>query len=173
MSSLTFCSQSSIPVHHYQCWFGVLQGQCFIAVDPSKFFPGFEGRLEDFLQMQRNLDPSDPSKPVLVAGDPERIHMKKCNDMGGIPYPSQVVDFMVCWIRVYCFVLQAIYSLLYLTFGSRSIIQSRVEPLTNFHVFWIHERHKLIVKTGKVVLFCGLFCVNTPMYCCGKFTLCH
>jgi len=69
-------------------------GHCFIAVDPSKFFPGFEGRLEDFLQMQRNLDPSDPSKPVLVAGDPERIHMKKCNDLGGIPYPSQIVDVM-------------------------------------------------------------------------------
>lgn len=69
-------------------------GQCFIAVDPSKFFPGFEGRLEDLLQIQRNLEPSDPSKPVLVAGDPERIHMKKCDDMGGIPYPSQVVDFM-------------------------------------------------------------------------------
>uniref|UniRef100_H2Y422 Malate dehydrogenase n=1 Tax=Ciona savignyi TaxID=51511 RepID=H2Y422_CIOSA len=69
-------------------------GQCFIAVDPKAFHPGFEDRLQDFLDAQRNLDPSDPQHPVLVAGDPERIHMKKCDNMGGIPYPKNVVDYM-------------------------------------------------------------------------------
>nr|XP_002127983.2 uncharacterized protein LOC100183774 isoform X2 [Ciona intestinalis] len=69
-------------------------GQCFIAVDPKAFFPGFEERLQDFIDSQRNLEPSDPNHPVLVAGDPERIHMKKCDDMGGIPYPKNVVEYM-------------------------------------------------------------------------------
>lgn len=29
---------------------------------------------------------ADPSKPVLVAGDPERAHMKKVDEAGGIGY---------------------------------------------------------------------------------------
>ncbi|ODN03478.1 Malate dehydrogenase [Orchesella cincta] len=61
-------------------------GQCFVAVDPSCFAPGFEGRLSDLLNTLRNLEPIDPSKPVLVAGDPETSHVKEVKDKGGIQY---------------------------------------------------------------------------------------
>ena len=71
------------------------QGQCFIAIDPTVFAPGFDGRLDELLTMQRDLEPTDPERPVLVAGDPERAHMKKCDEIGGIPYPRQVVEHMV------------------------------------------------------------------------------
>ena len=34
----------------------------------------------------RNLEPSDPTKPVLVPGDPERIAMENVNKIGAIFY---------------------------------------------------------------------------------------
>lgn len=69
-------------------------GQCFIAVDPNAFCGGFEDRMQDLMNMHRNLEPVEADKPVLVAGDPERMHMKKCADDGGIPYPRSVVEHM-------------------------------------------------------------------------------
>ncbi|XP_022319127.2 putative oxidoreductase YjmC [Crassostrea virginica] len=66
-------------------------GQCFIAVDPNSFMPGFEGRMSDLMGICRNQEPAEKDKDVLVAGDPERIHMKMCDDRGGIPYhPNQI-----------------------------------------------------------------------------------
>ena len=38
---------------------------------------------------------ADPDTPVLTAGDPERTNMKKCDEMGGIPYHINVVNYMV------------------------------------------------------------------------------
>ena len=38
---------------------------------------------------------ADPGSPVLAAGDPERINMKKCEEMGGIPYHINVIKYMV------------------------------------------------------------------------------
>jgi LDH2 family malate/lactate/ureidoglycolate dehydrogenase len=61
-------------------------GQCFVALDPSCFAPGFEGRLSDLMQSLRNLEPVDPTKPVLVAGDPEVANVKKVRETGGIQY---------------------------------------------------------------------------------------
>jgi len=69
-------------------------GQCFLAIDPSVFAPGFDKRLDELLNLHRNQPLSDPEKPILIAGDPERLHMKKCSELGGVPYPSQVVDYM-------------------------------------------------------------------------------
>lgn len=66
-------------------------GQCFIALDPQCFAPGFEGRLDDLLNYIRQMTPVDPSKPVLVAGDPERLHMKAVDETGGVKYvPNQM-----------------------------------------------------------------------------------
>ena len=33
------------------------QGQCFIAVDPNSFMPGFEGRMSDLMGICRNQEP--------------------------------------------------------------------------------------------------------------------
>ncbi|KAF4518323.1 hypothetical protein B566_EDAN009111 [Ephemera danica] len=61
-------------------------GQCFIAVDPGAFAPGFSDRLQDLLDYLRKMEPSDPSSPVLVAGDPERKQMAFNDKQGGIQY---------------------------------------------------------------------------------------
>jgi len=71
------------------------QGQCFIALSPGAFCPGFEARMQDLIDTQRALNPTEPDKPVVVAGDPERNHIKKCEELGGIPYPRNVVEYMV------------------------------------------------------------------------------
>lgn len=59
---------------------------CFVAIDPTRFAPGFEDRMSDLLNYCRNLEPVDPEKPVLVAGDPERIKVQKTKTDGGITY---------------------------------------------------------------------------------------
>jgi LDH2 family malate/lactate/ureidoglycolate dehydrogenase len=48
-------------------------GHCFVAIDPSFFDDGFTNRMSDLMEMMRGLPPTDPSKPVLCPGDPERI----------------------------------------------------------------------------------------------------
>lgn len=66
-------------------------GQFFIAIDPNCFAPGFEGRMSDMNNILRNLSPVDPKNPILVAGDPERNHMKKVDQEGGVRYtPNQI-----------------------------------------------------------------------------------
>ncbi|KAG7230899.1 hypothetical protein INR49_024927 [Caranx melampygus] len=69
-------------------------GQCFVAINPENFAPGFSDRMSDLLSIQRGLDPADADTPVLTAGDPERMNMKKCEEMGGIPYHINVVNYM-------------------------------------------------------------------------------
>jgi len=68
-------------------------GQCFVAIDPSAFAPGFTDRLSSLNDHMRNMDPSDPDKDVMVAGDPERKHMAECDKLGGIPYHANQIKF--------------------------------------------------------------------------------
>ncbi|XP_050726443.1 uncharacterized oxidoreductase YjmC-like [Eriocheir sinensis] len=68
-------------------------GQAFMALDPSFFAPGFEDRMDDLMNHCRNMEPADPSKPVLVAGDPERAHEAKVKKEDGITYHiNQITD---------------------------------------------------------------------------------
>ncbi|KAK3603644.1 hypothetical protein CHS0354_017361 [Potamilus streckersoni] len=66
-------------------------GQCYVAIDPNAFEPGFADRLSDLMNICRNLEPAEGETEVLVAGDPERQHMAKCDKQGGILYhPNQI-----------------------------------------------------------------------------------
>ncbi|XP_068595524.1 uncharacterized oxidoreductase YjmC-like isoform X2 [Brachionichthys hirsutus] len=69
-------------------------GQCFVAINPEHFAPGFKDRMSSLLDIQRGLEPADSDKPVLVAGDPERCNEKSCEQLGGIPYHINVVSYM-------------------------------------------------------------------------------
>lgn len=47
--------------------------------------------MSDMNEILRNLTPVDPSNPVLVAGDPEKNHMKRVDEFGGVQYtPNQI-----------------------------------------------------------------------------------
>jgi len=66
-------------------------GQVFIAVDPGCFAPGFTDRMSTLNDHLRSMEPANPEKPVLVAGDPERIHEEKVKQEGGLRYhPNQI-----------------------------------------------------------------------------------
>lgn len=67
-------------------------GQCFIAVNPECFAPGFSGRVQELNDILRNMPLADPAKPVLVAGDPERIHEKKVVEEGGLRYHENQIQ---------------------------------------------------------------------------------
>lgn len=67
-------------------------GQCFIAVDPAAFAPGFEDRAGNLIDRLRRMAPADSSKPVLVPGDPERAHMAHVDGQGGVRYVPQQVE---------------------------------------------------------------------------------
>lgn len=61
-------------------------GQFFMAIDPKCFAPNFSGRLSEMQDILRNLTPLDPTKPVMVPGDPENNHMRKVDYDGGVQY---------------------------------------------------------------------------------------
>jgi len=66
-------------------------GQCFVAINPEAFEDGFTDRMSDLMSYCRNLEPVEGESEVMVAGDPERKHMAKCDKQGGIPYhPNQI-----------------------------------------------------------------------------------
>ncbi|KIH51327.1 hypothetical protein ANCDUO_18588 [Ancylostoma duodenale] len=66
-------------------------GQCFIAVDPEAFAPGFYERMQELINTLRSLPPFDDKLHVMVAGDPESKHVKLVKELGGIPYhPNQI-----------------------------------------------------------------------------------
>ena len=45
--------------------------------------------------MHIQISQSEPDKPVLVAGDPERAHVKKVEKDGGIYYHNNLMNAMV------------------------------------------------------------------------------
>lgn len=61
-------------------------GQCFMAINTASFADHFDQRLQSLIDHCRNMKPIDKSKPVLVAGDLEKIHMKKSDSDRGISY---------------------------------------------------------------------------------------
>jgi len=66
-------------------------GQCFIAINPDAFAPGFPERMQTLLDICRTTPLAAGETEVLVAGDPERKHMRKCDKEGGIKYhPNQI-----------------------------------------------------------------------------------
>ncbi|XP_041054076.1 uncharacterized oxidoreductase YjmC-like isoform X1 [Carcharodon carcharias] len=69
-------------------------GQCFLAINPGCFAPGFEARLSDLLNIHRTLEQSEPGLPVLTPGDPEALHIAECERYGAIPYHVNVVNHM-------------------------------------------------------------------------------
>ncbi|KAL0967870.1 hypothetical protein UPYG_G00258720 [Umbra pygmaea] len=69
-------------------------GQCFVAINPENFAPGFNDRMSDILSLHRGLEPAEPGCAVLAPGDPERININKCQNLEGIPYHINVVKVM-------------------------------------------------------------------------------
>ncbi|XP_053614500.1 uncharacterized oxidoreductase YjmC-like [Plodia interpunctella] len=67
-------------------------GQCFAVINPECFAPGFAERVADCLRTYRNLQPVDPSLPVLAPGDKERINAEKTKSRGTIVYAQRQVD---------------------------------------------------------------------------------
>lgn len=69
-------------------------GHCFLAIDPEAFADGFTDRMQDLMDHNRNLEPVEGEREVLVAGDPERQHMALCDKLGGIPYHPNQIAFL-------------------------------------------------------------------------------
>ena len=69
-------------------------GQCFIALDPEMFCPGLTTRLQELMDHLRQLEPTDPTKPILVPGDPERLAKKQVDTVqeGAILYTSNHIN---------------------------------------------------------------------------------
>lgn len=68
-------------------------GQCFVAIDPNAFAPGFEDRMSDLMNICRKQEPVKGKDKVLVAGDPEKSHMAKCDSEGGIRYHINQIKY--------------------------------------------------------------------------------
>ncbi|XP_077869473.1 putative oxidoreductase YjmC [Saccoglossus kowalevskii] len=67
-------------------------GQCFVAIDPESFAPGFTDRMQSLIDICRGQQPAEGESEVLIAGDPERIHMKKVDRDGGLRYHINLIN---------------------------------------------------------------------------------
>ncbi|XP_012946979.1 ureidoglycolate dehydrogenase (NAD(+)) [Aplysia californica] len=68
-------------------------GQCFVAIDPTAFAPGFQGRLSELIRQIKTSEPGEGHSELLVSGDPERAHIQLCQGLGGIPYHRSQIEF--------------------------------------------------------------------------------
>ncbi|XP_068727510.1 uncharacterized oxidoreductase YjmC-like [Montipora capricornis] len=69
-------------------------GHCFVAINPQMFADGFDDRMQCLMDQYRNLKPAEGETAVLVAGDPERKHMRKVGEEGGIRYHVNLLRAM-------------------------------------------------------------------------------
>uniref|UniRef100_A0A2C9KQK3 Malate dehydrogenase n=1 Tax=Biomphalaria glabrata TaxID=6526 RepID=A0A2C9KQK3_BIOGL len=69
-------------------------GQCFVAIDPKAFAPGFETRLSTLIHQCKDQEPAEGNTEILVPGEPEKIHIKLCETLGGIPYHPNQIDYV-------------------------------------------------------------------------------
>ncbi|XP_026743737.1 uncharacterized protein LOC113505307 [Trichoplusia ni] len=69
-------------------------GQCYVAINPECFAPGFPDRLSEYLDTLRNLEPADPTRPVIVPGDKARERLKSTQERGTVVYPQKELDDM-------------------------------------------------------------------------------
>ncbi|OWF39449.1 uncharacterized protein LOC110465044 [Mizuhopecten yessoensis] len=69
-------------------------GHCFLAIDPGAFADGFPERMQNLMDHNRNLEPVEAEREVLVAGDPERQHMALCDKLKGIPYHPKQIELL-------------------------------------------------------------------------------
>ncbi|XP_038211481.1 uncharacterized oxidoreductase YjmC-like isoform X2 [Zerene cesonia] len=67
-------------------------GHCFVALDPECFAPGFGDRLTDCIHHWRELEPADPSSPVLAPGDKEKKHAELTDAKGTVSYVKQQIE---------------------------------------------------------------------------------
>ena len=72
-------------------------GHCFIAINPDVFAPGFQGRMQGLMDDLRSQETAEGAAgvSVLVHGDPERKHMNKCDQQGGIEYHANQIKMAV------------------------------------------------------------------------------
>ncbi|XP_022116764.2 (2R)-3-sulfolactate dehydrogenase (NADP(+)) [Pieris rapae] len=94
-----FCSglSGSNPSHKVSGWSYTQtqppnMGQCFVAIDPERFAPGFQGRVKDCLDHYRSLEPVDPALPVLAPGDKEKENESITRERGTIIYPQAQIE---------------------------------------------------------------------------------
>nr|XP_049700986.1 (2R)-3-sulfolactate dehydrogenase (NADP(+)) isoform X2 [Helicoverpa armigera] len=69
-------------------------GQCFAAIDPECFAPGFAERVADCLNTWRGLEPVDPALPVLAPGDKEDKIGQTTLAKGTVNYPEKQIQAM-------------------------------------------------------------------------------
>lgn len=69
-------------------------GQCFAAINPEVFAPGFQDRVSECLNTWRNLEPVDPSLPVLAPGDKEHNIGEVTTARGTVNYPPRQIEAM-------------------------------------------------------------------------------
>lgn len=54
-----------------------MQGQCFVALDPSAFAPGFTDRMSDIMTTLRNMTPVSMTDTPIITSAPQPFAVLK------------------------------------------------------------------------------------------------